>query len=191
MKGLLGIFWTFCLFLIFLGCNPAKIDSEKYYFEDFKISNDTCKVVSFGSYFYTCYGEFRNPLELQNRYLIEKELIHLNSDNFKIDTLYRIVKGNSFIKYIYGHSPEEAALMQIVSARIIGSELSMTNGLKIGMSKSSALKMLFGKKYNANLRKVNNYQIITSLDGLWINLEFNKNRLSKISINSDYQVNQE
>jgi hypothetical protein len=195
MKKLSLKTWTFnFLLILLLSCNQTKPESEKCNLQDLVIINDTCKVVSQSSYFYTCYGEFRNPIELQNYYAkqfsIKKENTSLYNDSSMIDTLYRIVKDNSFIKYTYANSPDEKELMQIVSARIIDSEFTMTNGLKIGMDKSIVLKILFGKKFNPDLKKIDNYQIITALEGLWINLGFNNNKLNKIDIYSDYQANQ-
>jgi hypothetical protein len=158
------------------------------------LSNDTCKVVSHDHYFFECYGQFTNPINLQDyfskQFTVKKEITFAYKDSSMIDTLYRVVNNDSFIKFLYVNSSEEKESMQIVSARINNSELVMTNGLKTGLEKRLVLTMLFGKRYNRDLDKINNYQIITALEGLWINLEFRDEKLSKISIYSDYQVDQ-
>jgi hypothetical protein len=195
MNKLLVKYLALMLLIFTLGCKETKPDSKQYNFENFVFSNDTCKVYSNTNYFYTCYGEFTNPVELQNyfskQFSIKTEITFVYKDSSMVDTLYRIVKDNSFIKYVYVNSSEEKESMQIVSAMIKDPELIMTNGLKIGMQKSIALKMLFGKSYNSTFNKVNNYQVITALDGLWINLGFSNNKLNKIQIVSDYQVDQQ
>jgi len=182
------------ILLLFFNNACNNNDSKQYNFESPVISNDTCKVVSHDHYFFECYGEFLNPEELQNhfskQFIIHKEIASVYSDSSMIDTLYRIVKNNSFIKFLYGKSTDEKETMQIVSANINGPEFVMTNGLKTGLEKTIVLNMLFGKGYNHDLNKINNYKIATALEGLWINLRFTDEKLSKISIDSDYQLNQ-
>ena len=179
------------IFLIY-ACNNN--DSKQYEFDSSVITNDTCIVVSHNNYFYECYGDFMNPVELENhfskQFLMHKEITYVYSDSSMIDTLYRVVRDNSFIKFLYTNSTDEKESMQIVSARINNPELVMTNGLKTGLEKRVVLAMLFGKGYNLDLNKIDNFQIITALEGLWINLRFSEDRLDRISIDSDYQVNQ-
>jgi len=170
-------------------------DSNPYNFESSIMINDTFKVVSHDSYFFECYGYFLNPIELQNhfskQFSINKELTYSYGDSSMTDTLYRVVKDNSFIKFLYTNSTDEKESMKIVSARINNPELVMTNGLKPGLEKRFVLTILFGKGYNRDLNKIDNFQIITALEGLWINIGFIDDRLSKISIDSDYQVDQD
>jgi hypothetical protein len=192
MKKLSLIIIISTILLLYYGCKNT--DSKQYNFESSVIDNDTCKVVSHDHFFFECYGDFLNPIELQNhfskQFSINKELTYVYRDSSMIDTLYRVVKDNSFIKFLYTNSTDEKESMQIVSARINNPELVMTNGLKTGLEKRLVLTMLFGKRYNRDLDKINNYQIITALEGLWINLGFVDEKLSKIIINSDYQVDQ-
>jgi hypothetical protein len=180
------------LFFLNNACNNN--NSNQYSFESSFMTNDTCKVVSHDHYFFECYGYFLNPIELQNhfskQFSINKELTYGYGDSSMIDTLYRVVKDKSFIKFLYTNSTDEKESMKIVSARINNPELVMTNGLKTGLEKRLALTMLFGKGYNRDLNKIDNFQIITALEGLWINIGFNDEKLSKISIDSDYQVDQ-
>lgn len=189
--SLIIIIATLLLFL-YNACNNN--DSKQYNFESSVMTNDTCKVVSHDYYFFKCYGDFLNPIELQNhfskQFSINKELTYVYSDSSMIDTLYKVVKDNSFIKFLYTNSTDEKESMKIVSARINNPELVMTNGLKTGLEKRYVLTLLFGKGYNRDLNKIDNFQIITALEGLWINIGFTDEKLSKITIDSDYQVNQ-
>lgn len=192
IKPILTI-WIFTLLVIIINsCENS--NSNKYAFENMVVSNDTCKVVSHDHYFFECYGQFTNPIKLQDyftkKFTVQKEFTYAYKDSSMIDTLYRVVNNKSFIKFLYVNSSDEKESMQIVSARINDPELLMTNGLKIGLEKRLVLTMLFGKRYNHDLDKINNYQIITALEGLWINLGFVDEKLSKIIIYSDYQVDQ-
>ncbi len=160
-----------------------------YQFDIIYNSVDTVKLISHDHYFYYCFGKFENPHKLTEHFgklfKVNKESTYVFNDSTQIDTLFRIVHLNSFIKFFFD---EEENLMQLVSGRIIGTELQMTNNLRVGLTRDEVEIILF-KENKHRLKATKVVQIITALEGIWIDLVLDNQRLQEIKIDSDYQVN--
>lgn len=164
-------------------------DSSTYQFELVKASNDTFKLVSNDLYFYYCFGKFVNPNELIAKYAsqaqILKEPTYVYNDSTQIDTLYRVLFQDGFIKYIFDEDEQE---MHLVSARIFTNKFGMTNGIKVGLNRMTFNKILFGINVPPTIEKYNNIQIETALIGVWVTFRFRNNVLKTITLDTDYQV---
>ena len=168
-----------------------------YSFELDNPSPDTLKLVSQSSYFYYCFGKFSSPNELKKHFKetfsIEKEttLVYNNPD--MIDTLYRVKTNNGFIKFLFTNENEDDNnnIMALVFAKVTEPSIQMTNGLKVGLNRNEIKKILFKSGEPKNFRNYNNIVIATALYGVWVHLNFKNDRLNRIVINTDYQVNKE
>jgi len=179
-----------------LDVGPFESDTT-YAFELDKPSPDTFKLVSHSWYFYYPYGKFATPEELKshyrNRFSFEEEVSPSNSDPSGEVTLYRLKMGNGFVKFFHTTWEEDSENndMAVVSANITEPSIQMTNGLKVGMTRDEVKGILFNKGEPENIRNYKNLLIATALDGVWVNLSFEKDRLSRIFIDTDYLLNKE
>jgi len=167
-----------------------------YNFEVQNPSPDTFKLVSHSWYFWHPYGEFKSPKELENhynRFKIEREITPSDIYPSEQDTLYRLRMNKGFIKFYYTTQDEgsENNDMTIVSAKVTEPVIQMTNGLKVGLTRDKVKEILFSKGEPANIRNYNNILIATVLDGVWVHLKFEGDKLTRITIDTDYQLNKE
>ena len=81
--------------------------------------------------------------------------------------------------------------MAIVSAKITEPAIQMTNGLKVGLAREELKEILFSKGEPNNIRSYNNILMETALTGSWVHLNFEKDKLNRIFIDTDYQLNKE
>ncbi|WP_439880139.1 hypothetical protein ACSX1A_13355 [Pontibacter sp. MBLB2868] len=181
----------------------AVLDAESfesdttYSFELATTSPDTFKLVSHSWYFYYPFGKFTTPEELKshysNRFSFEEEISTSDSDPSGEVSLYRLKMDKGFVKF-YHTTLEEGSEnndIALVSANITEPSIQMTNGLKVGMSRDEVKEVLFSKGEPASVRNYKNLQIATALDGVWVNLSFEKDRLNRIFIDTDYLLNKE
>ncbi|MBC5994337.1 hypothetical protein [Pontibacter cellulosilyticus] len=168
-----------------------------YSFEILKPSADTFKLLSHNWYFWWPYGKFTTPEELKSHYTdrfsIEEEISLSNSSPTGHVTLYRLKMNNGFVKFLHTTWDEESGNndMAIVSAKITDPTLEMTNGLKVGLTRDEVKEILFSKGEPTNIRDYKNVQIETVLTGVWVHLNFESDRLKRIVIDTDYQLNKE
>ncbi|MEJ8757135.1 hypothetical protein WG947_09020 [Pontibacter sp. H259] len=168
-----------------------------YSFELATTSTDTFKLVSHSWYFYYPFGKFSTPEELKshysNRFSIEEEISSSGSDPSGEVALYRLKLEKGFVKF-YHTTLEEGSEnndIALISANITEPSIQMTNGLKVGKTRDEVKAILFNKGEPENIRNYNNLQIATASDGVWVNLSFEKDRLSRIFIDTDYLLNKE
>jgi len=168
------------------------IVDHQFDFSNPEVSNDTFKIVNQSSYFYNCYGVYKNPIELKRlfsvKYNIKEEITPAYSDSTVMDTLYRISSKGSYLKYYYANSEDEEEQMNVVSGKITTSDFEMTNGIKVGMKKGEVLKRIFYQQIPSNLDQFDKIQVITGLQGVWVNFFFENNKLVSVSIDTDYLV---
>jgi hypothetical protein len=79
----------------------------------------------------------------------------------------------------------------IISAKITEPSIQMTNGLMVGMTRDEVKEILFSKGEPKSIRNYKNLLIATALDGVWVNLSFEKDRLNRIFIDTNYIFNKE
>lgn len=181
---------------VVLDAESFKSDTT-YSFELATPAPDTFKLVSHSWYFYHPFGKFTTPEELKsrysNRFSVEEEISTSDSAPSGEVALYRLKMDKGFIKFYYTTLEEgsENNDFALVSANITEPSIQMTNGLKVGMSRAEVKEVLFSKGEPANVSNYKNLQIATALDGVWVNLSFEKDRLKRISIDTDYLFNKE
>jgi hypothetical protein len=177
--------------------NVESFESDTTYsFELDTPSPDTLKLVSHSWYFYYPFGKFSTPQELKSRYKsfnFEEEASPLGSDTSEEVTLYSLKMHKGFVKFFHTSLEEDAENndMALVSAKITEPSIQMTNGLKVGLTRDEVKEILFSKGEPNNIRSYNNIQIETALTGVWVHLNFENNRLKRILIDTDYQLNKE
>jgi len=168
-----------------------------YSFELETPSPDTFKLVSHSWYFYYPFGKFSTPQELKshynNRFSFEEEITPSDSDPSGEVTLYRLKMDQGFIKFYHTTWEENSDNndMAIVSAIITEPSIQMTNGLKVGMTRNGVKNILFSKGEPDNISDYKNILIETAQTGVWVNLSFEKDKLNRISIDTDYLLNKE
>lgn len=178
--------------------NGSAFESDTTYsFELDAPSPDTLKLVSHSWYFYYPFGKFSTPEELKSRYSstfsFEDEDSHLGSGSTEEVTLYRLKMDKGFVKFFHTTLEEDSENndMAIVSAKIIEPSIQMTNGLKIGLTRDEVRDILFSKGEPKNFRNYNNILIETASTGVWVHLNFQNDRVNRILIDTDYQLNKE
>ena len=168
-----------------------------YSFELEPPSPDTFKLVSYSWYFYYPFGKFATPEELKshysNRFSFDEEISLSDSDPSGKVALYRLNMDEGFVKF-YHTTWEEGSKnndMAVVSAKITEPSIQMTNGLKVGMTRDEVKEILFSKGEPNNIRDYKNILIETALTGVWVTLSFEKDRLNRIFIDTNYHLNKE
>jgi hypothetical protein len=178
--------------------NVGAFESDTTYsFELDAPSPDTLKLVSHTWYFYYPFGKFSTPEELKSRYSstfrFEDEDSHLGSGSTEEVTLYRLKMDKGFVKFFHTTWEEgsENNDMAIVSAKITEPTIQMTNGLKVGLTRDEVRDILFSKGEPNNFRNYNNILIETASTGVWLHLNFQNDKVNRILIDTDYQLNKE
>jgi hypothetical protein len=173
----------------------ASFESDTTYgFEVVSPAPDTFKLVSHNWYFWYPFGKFSNPKELishySNWFTVKEEIYPSLVNSLEVDTLYRVQFSDGFIKFYHTTWDEgsEKNDMAIVYASITQPVIQMTNGLRVGLTRDEANRILFDKKQPRNIRSYNNIMIRTVLDGIWVHLNFEEDRLNKIIIDTDYRL---
>lgn len=178
--------------------NVGAFESDTTYsFELDTSSPDTLKLASHSWHFYYPFGKFSTPEELKSRYNnsfnFEEEASPVGSGASEEVTLYRLKMQKGFVKFFHTSSEDDSENndMAIVSAKITEPSIQMTNGLKVGLTRDEVKEILFSKGEPNNIRSYNNILIETALTGVWVNLNFESDRLYRILIDTDYQLNKE
>ncbi|PVY39631.1 hypothetical protein [Pontibacter virosus] len=178
--------------------NVEDFESDTTYrFELDTPSPDTLKLVSHSWYFYYPFGKFSTPEELKsyysNRYSFEDQISPLGSDSTEEVALYRLKLDKGFVKFFHTTLEEysESNDMAIVSANLTEPSIQMTNGLKVGLTKDEVKKILFSKGEPNNFIKHNNIFVETASTGVWVYINFENDKVKRILIDTDYQLNKE
>ncbi|NEM96065.1 hypothetical protein [Pontibacter burrus] len=168
-----------------------------YNFELMPPSPDTFKLVSQSQYFYYPFGKFSTPEDLKshysNRFSFVDETSPLYSDGSEVITLYRLKMDKGFVKFLHTTQEDDSENndIAIVSAKITEPSIQMINGLKVGLTRNEVREILFSKGEPHNLRSYNNITIETASTGVWVHLNFENDRLKRILVDTDYQLNKE
>jgi len=154
--------------------------------DNFYFSKDTVCFTSPISFLYFPLGEYKKDID----FLKDHSDLELSrqeySDNAGPIYLYKFRNGHNFIKMIRN---EESGFLDIVYARILDSNLVLQNNIAVGMSKSSFCQKFFRSK--VNLRSYNAVKIQSLILGVTHIYSFKGDKLEKIIVDSDYQVDKD
>jgi len=150
---------------------------------NFKRINDTIIFTSPASFLYFPMGKFKKETEILNNY----PELKLSNQQYVSDAglfqLYKYRYKQSFIKMIKN---DESGLLDIVSAKIVDKDITLKNGVAVGIQKTNFIKLFF--KPGVNLENYNVVKIESLILGITHIYSFNEGRLNEIIIDSDYQV---
>ena len=160
------------------------LSQEKREIIEVKLSNDTLLIISTEDALYYPFGKYHSlndfqlsqPILQDNSYSIDSTEKH-----FKVITLK---SANNFLKLL---ASEESGNLEIIDAEIKDNDLRFSNDIKIGMSQKEFLSIFFHSVPN-ELEKVSVIELESGLTGIWHYYSFSKNKLKRISLISDYQI---
>ena len=146
---------------------------------DYKISGDTLTLVASSKFLYYPFGLFNNDKDLKKKYV--NILYKVDKEDRTISYLIHV---DSYVKFFYDIDKKT---FEIVYARILDSNLILTNGTKNGMTK----KELFNNFFVAPLDKIDKIKILkleSTVTGIWHYYKFDKDVLVSFYLDTDYQI---
>lgn len=162
----------------------SKVSLPELEIDNFRSLRDTIIFTSPAPFLYFPFGKFNNETGLSSDYPELKLSYEKYVDNTGPVKLYKYGYEQSFIKMIKN---DESGLFDIVYAKLVNNGIILKNGEQIGSSKSSFIKKFF--KPIVELKKYNVVKIESLILGITHIYTFKDNKLVKIVIDSDYQVN--
>lgn len=161
----------------------SKVSLPEMDMNNFRSLKDTIIFTSPASFLYFPFGKFNSETGLLNAYPELKLSYQKYVDNTGPVELYKYGYEQSFIKMIKN---DESGLFDIVYAELVDNGIILKNGEEIGSSKSSFVKKFF--KPVVNLKRYNVVKIESLILGITHIYTFKDDKLAKIIIDSDYQV---
>lgn len=148
-----------------------------------KLSNDTLLIVSTEEILYYPFGQYRSFKDFQSSQPIQDNSYSIDSieTEFKVITLKSV---NNFLKLL---ASKESGNLEIINAEIKDNNLMFSNGVKIGISQKEFLSIFFYSVPD-ELEKVSVIELESGLTGIRHYYSFSKNKLKRISLISDYQI---
>lgn len=162
----------------------SKVSLPEMEMNNFRSFKDTIIFTSPISFLYFPFGKFNNETGPLNAYPELKLSYQKYVNNIGTFELYKYGYKQSFIKMIKN---DESGLFDIVFAELVDNGITLKNGEEIGSSKSSFVKKFF--KPIVNLQRYNVVKIESLILGITHIYTFKDDKLVKIIIDSDYQVN--
>lgn len=140
------------------------------------------------------YSSFKNGelslccFELLNAEITDLKIFKKSTENYELDGSMQdidvYIYGESFIKKYYNHHPKVNHL-DLVCGRIVSSNIKLSQGIKIGMSKSALMERIF--KPSPSFDSVSRLTIYENEMGeKWTSYIFNKDSLTEILFDSEY-----
>lgn len=157
---------------------------EKCEIIEVKLLKDTLLMVSTNDVLYYPFGEYRSLEDFLLTQPFLKDNIHdvdSTEKDFKIITLE---SANNHFKFI---ESKESGNLEIIDAEIKDNCVNFSNGVKVGMSKKVFLSKFFYDIPN-ELKNVSVVEFESALTGIWHYYLFSENKLRRVSIISDYQI---
>jgi hypothetical protein len=152
---------------------------------DIKLSGDTLCVISTNKLLFYPFGIFNDFYDFHREYLNKSNRI------CQIDSVQKVFKiiqlQNEKVKIELVENTETNKL-EILSANICDDNFEFTNGIKIGMGKDDMLLKIF-TNIPPELAKITVIKLESGLAGIWYYCIFTQEKLSKIVIETDYELN--
>jgi hypothetical protein len=152
---------------------------------------DTLFLVSGSRFFYYPFGGFKSISSFQRAtrsvFAIRMEILNSNDSGSPIDTLFRFECDHSYVKCFLAKGPEETNRLEIVSARVVDSKVRFGNGIHIGISKSEFMREFFSPLPENILGRIRVVQIASVRTGIWHYYTFNREHLTPIVLDTDFQ----
>lgn len=152
---------------------------------ELSIQKDTLNIVSTSSFLFYPLGKF-TKIEKISQSNPQFTTVIEHDKNDKKAKLYRLSSKNSFVKFF--KDPNNATL-EIVSGKIINSEIMLENGIRVGMSKIDFFNLFFNKLTEHQIDNINTVKLISALNGITHVYIFEKKLLKRLEFNTDYMYN--
>jgi len=169
-----------------------KTDKDRNFY-GLSLNQDTLKILTTKAYTYYPFGEFNKPSKLISFLGDQFRLSYIQvftycDTNGQVDTLFRFRSKSSIIDFFYqGFYGEDPPLMQIAKASINGSDVSLINGVKVGMALADVFKIVIGCKMPYAAHSINIIVADRALYGLTFYFCFNKQKLVRIIISAAFK----
>ncbi|MEK7719966.1 MAG: hypothetical protein AAB347_10225 [Bacteroidota bacterium] len=149
---------------------------------ELSIKGDTLNLVYTSSFLYYPFGKFNTPSDFIKTNKTFKETIEHDKGDPSIK-LYRMSNKNNFIKLF---KDDGKSNVEIISGKVNDSELSLINGIKIGISRTDFLKIFFKDVPEKQVVGIKVIRLISGLEGIIHVYVFNNERLTSFYFNTDY-----
>jgi len=182
MKPVNIIFYITLLIII---CNHSllkaqpNINIEKVY--DYAIKNDTLWIASGDKFLYYPFGIYKNIDELAVVYSFMNRKSLLNNNRL-LDNLY--FNRSSIVTML---DTDDSKKIEIVYAKILDSNIVLSNGIKVGLDKSGFLNYFSIPLQKSEWDKIHIVVLESALTGIWHYYYFSNDKLDSILFRTDYQ----
>jgi len=174
----------FYLTLLFVSCNSllkAQTNIEKIEVSDYAMKNDTLWVLSGDTFLYYPFGIYTNIDELAVAYsFMNRKSLFVN--NTLLDNLY--FNGSSIVTVL---DTSSVSNVEVVYAKIVDTNIVLTNGIKVGLDKSEFMSYLPISLQKNEWDKIHVVVLESELLGIWNYYYFSNNKLDSILFITDYQ----
>lgn len=149
-------------------------------------NNDTLSIVTTGWFFYYPFGKFHDLKSLNKigKNISVKKELEKTSDAEPV-IIYRSCSNDSFVKFI---DQPETNRFEIVSGDIKSDDITLLNGVKVGMDRPEFIDLYFKSDAQSQLADIKTFKFITALDGMWHYYTFKNGKLLHIQFDTDYQL---
>ena len=149
---------------------------------------DTLLIISTSDFLYYPFGSYKNMKDFTKQYSFMQNSVELaypnNDSTAPLVPVYRFSFNHSYIKYLYDDEKEK---LEIIAAKIFDSEVSLSNQVKIGITKSDFIKMFTDQIKPEQIRNVKVIKFASGLQGIWQYYIFDNDILISFYIDTDYQ----
>jgi len=174
----------FYITLLIVICNNSLLKAQSNIEEvyDYAIRNDTLWVVSGDDFLYYPFGIYKNIDELSVVYSFMNRKSLLNNNRL-LDNLY--FNRSSIVTVL---DTDDSKKIEIVYAKILDSNIILTNGIKVGLDKSEFMNYLPIPLPKNEWNKIHLIVLESALLGVWHYYYYSNNKLDSILFVTDYQL---
>ena len=158
-------------------------------YDEYVFVKDTMKISSNDDLLDYPFGCFKAESDLSHRLNNLKHKQEVYQENGEVVKLDRYYSGNSFIKfYLVERYGDNKIRYEIVSAKIHDSQIVLSNGVHVGMSKTDFFTRL-PATIKCNMSEINVVKFYWDVLGISHYYYFNNDTLTSIMIDTDFLVN--
>lgn len=159
---------------------------------EYGIFGDTLRVISTSDFLYYPFGSYENIKGLSKKipYMIRSNKEERNSQDTThvVGTTFCFSIRNSYVKFV---KDEKTNKIELVFARIMDTEICLTNGISIGITKEEFLSRFTTEIKPELIKNVTVIEFVSGLLGVWHYYSFENDSLSSFQIITDYQISKE
>lgn len=192
--------------LLFAGCNSQQMkhNTNKYEHsdsshiipnapiinvDDYEIIKDTLRIISTSKFLYYPFGIHNDTKEFIKHHPFLHDFVEpitfASDDSGIITNLYCFNFKNSQISFLLDSQTKN---LELVSAKILDQEIVINSQINIGVSKNKFITGLNDKIAIEKIENVKVIELVSGLTGIWQYYTFNDDKLSSVTIITDYQI---